>query len=490
MYFGYVLSVLARLNFFIGLAMVFPLLFALADGGRDITPIAQAMCTTLVASGIFSIIFRAPKEDISHREAMMIVTLGWASAGLFGALPFFYARALGPMNFENFINCYFEAISGFTTTGASVLGATVKIESLGHGLLFWRSLTHWLGGMGIIVLAVAILPLLGVGGMQLFRAETPGPTKEKLRPRIRETAATLWLVYVLLSAMETLLLMFGGMSLFEALCQTFGTMATGGFSTRDSSIGAFGSGFIDAVIILFMFMAGVNFSLHYMAVTGRLRTYWRNSEFRYYLAIISVGIAVVSASLFIGGIYDRVADAIRYGAFQSVSIITTTGYVTTDFERWPTILQLMLLVFMFFGGCAGSTGGSIKIARLVILVKYAYRELFRLVHPRAFAAVKLGGKVVHKDVLESIGGFFILYMAIFVIASVMMAALGQDLITSLASVAATLGNIGPGLGAVGPTENYFHIPLLGKCVLIFCMILGRLEIYTVLILLAPPFWRK
>ncbi len=490
MRFGLILAVLARLNLFVGLAMLAPIIFAWQDAHRDLVPISIAMGITLAISGGVSLFFRSSKGDISHREGMMIVALGWATAGFFGALPFFIAKIFGPMNVENLINSYFESISGFTTTGASVLGATVSIESLSRGILFWRSLTHWLGGMGIIVLAVAILPYLGVGGMQLFHAEAPGPTKEKLRPRIRETAATLWLVYVMLSAVETFLLMLAGMSLFDALCHTFGTMATGGFSTRNASVGAFHSGTIDLIIIVFMFLAGANFSLHYLALTGKLKTYWRNSEFRYYFGIVIAAVFALSAVLYLSGTYTSIIDSIRYGAFQSISIMTTTGFATADFELWPIVLQLMLLTFMFIGGCAGSTGGSIKIVRIVLLFKYAYRELFRLVHPRAFASVKFGGKVVHKDILESIGGFFVLYMCIFVISSIIIAGMGMDLITSLSSVAATLGNIGPGLGIVGPTEHYFAIPLLGKVLLIFCMILGRLEIYTVLILLVPEFWKK
>lgn len=490
MRFRLVMAVLARLNFFIGLAMVFPIIFAINDGGRDLHALTISLTITLGLSAVMSFIFKTPKEDLTHREGMMIVALGWATAGLFGALPFFFANMLGPMNLDNFVNCYFESISGFTTTGASVLGTTVTIESLSKGLLFWRSLTHWLGGMGIIVLAVAILPLLGVGGNQLFHAEAPGPTKEKLFPKIRETAATLWMVYVALSALETALLMFAGMDLFDALCHTFGTMATGGFSTRNASIGAYNSTPIDIIVIVFMFLAGANFSLHFLALSGKPQAYWKNSEFKYYLTIVMAGIAVMTGWLYFSGTYMTILDSLKFGSFQTVSIITTTGFATADFELWPFVLQLMLLVFMFFGGCAGSTGGSIKIVRLVMLIKYAYRELFRLVHPRAFASVKFGGKVVNKDILESIGGFFILYIGIFVVCSIIISAMGMDILTSISSVAATLGNIGPGLGMVGPAENYFAIPTAGKALLVFCMILGRLEIYTVLILLVPEFWKK
>ncbi len=487
---SYLLAVLARLNIFIGLAMFPSLFFAWRDGGRDMLSILQAIVITLTISALLALAFKTPKKDITHREGMFIVTFGWLSAGIFGALPFFFAEMLGPMNLHNFINCLFESISGFTTTGASVLGATVQIESIGKGLLFWRSLTHWLGGMGIIVLAVAILPLLGVGGMQLFHAESPGPTKEKLFPRIRETAATLWGIYVLLSVVEAILLMGAGMTFFDSLCHTFGTMATGGFSTMNASIGAYHSKAIDIIIITFMFLAGANFSLHYLAITGRIQSYWKNSEFRYYFAITVGSILLVSGILYTSGTYESVLSALRYGSFQTVSIMTTTGYATADFELWPIVLQFLLLIFMFIGGCAGSTGGSIKIVRIVLLFKYAYRELFRLIHPRAFAAVKLGGKVIHKDVLESVGGFFILFMGIFVAGSIVMTAMGLDIITAISSVAATLGNIGPGLGSVGPAENYYHIPSLGKLVLSFLMILGRLEIYTVIVLFAPEFWKR
>ncbi|MFH1357188.1 MAG: potassium transporter TrkG [bacterium] len=490
MRFRIILAVLARINLFVGLAMVFPLLFAWQDHMRNFEDLFFAMMTTLVICALFSSLFKVPKSDLTHREGMMIVTLGWLSAGFFGALPYLFAKVFGPIDIHSFINAYFESVSGFTTTGASVLGTSVAIEDLSHGILFWRSLTHWLGGMGIIVLAVAILPFLGVGGNQLFHAEAPGPTKEKLKPRIRETATTLWLVYILLSALETVLLMIAGMDFFDALCHMFGTMATGGFSTRNASVAAYNSGFIDVIIIVFMFLAGANFSLHYLAFTGRIKSYVKNSEFKYYFIIMISGALIVSLWLFFSGSYNSIAQALRFGTFQTVSIITTTGYATADFELWPIVIQLFLFVFMFIGGCAGSTGGAIKIVRLVLLFKYAYRELFKLIHPKAFAAIKFGGRVVHKDILESVAGFFILYIGIFIFGALFMSSLGIDIITSLSSVAATLGNIGPGLGTVGPAENYYHIPTIGKAFLTACMILGRLEIYTVLVLLIPTYWKK
>jgi len=487
---GLILAMLARLNFVVGLTMLFPIGFAIYYNDPNLKYLFQALIIILVTTGILSLIFRSTKTEIKRREGMAIVTFGWVTVGLFGALPLFLSGILGPLNIENFINASFESISGFTTTGASILGATVKIEELGPGLLFWRSLTHWLGGMGIIVLSIAILPLLGVGGMQLFKSEVPGPTTDKLRPRIKETAKTLWIVYVVLSLAETILLMVGGMSLFEALCHTFGTMATGGFSTRSDSIGAFASPFIDTVIIVFMFLAGCNFALHYIfAIKGPI-TYWKSGEFRFYFFVILIFVAIVTAVLLITGTYTNFNHALRYGAFQVVSITTTTGYATANFGIWPFVIQMILLVLMFFGGCAGSTGGSIKMMRILLIFKYAYRELYKLVHPKAFATVKLDSKVVQKDVLESITGFFVLFMLIFIVSTILMTLLGVDLMTSISSVAANIGNIGPGLASVGPVENYFHIPMLGKVLLTLNMIFGRLEIYTVLILFVPEFWKK
>lgn len=485
-----ILSILSRLNFVVGLTLFFPIGFAFYYHDKNVIYLFQALTIILSVNLIVALIFRETKTELKRREGMAIVTLGWLTVGLFGALPFFLSKILGPMNIESFINCAFESISGFTTTGASVLGATVQIEDIGQGLLFWRSFTHWLGGMGIIVLSIAILPLLGVGGMQLFKAEVPGPTSDKLRPRIRETAKTLWLVYVALTLVETILLMIGKMSLFDALCQTFGTMATGGFSTKSASIAAFNSSFIDIVIIIFMFLAGCNFALHYLMLTKGTSAYWKSSEFRFYFWVIIIATAITTFTLMVTGTYQSFASALRYAAFQVVSITTTTGYATANFGIWPFILQFILFTLMFFGGCAGSTGGSIKMMRIQLMLKYAYRELYKIVHPKAFASVKQDSKVVQRDVLQSITGFFFLFIVIYTIATVIMAALGLDLLTAMTSVAANIGNIGPGLGSVGPVDNYFHIPMLGKIVLSLCMIFGRLEIYTVLILFIPEFWKK
>jgi trk system potassium uptake protein TrkH len=325
--------------------------------------------------------------------------------------------------------------------------------------------------------------------MQLFKAEVPGPTADRLKPRIQDTAKLLWGVYVLLTAAETVLLMFGGMSFYEALCHAFATLATGGFSTRNASVGAFNSPYIEWVIILFMFLAGVNFSLHYHALKGRVRGYFRNEEFVTYLAVTACATTLI-VLLNQGSVYDSFFDNLRYSAFQASSILTTTGFGTADYEIWPVLAQYLLVLLMFIGGCAGSTGGGMKVARILLLFKHAQVQLYRLIHPRAVRLVKLGDMPVDREVMQAILGFFALFMGVFVVASCLVAASGMDLVSSGAAVIATLSNIGPGLGSVGPTDHFAQVPAFGKTVLIACMLMGRLELFTVLVLFFPSFWRK
>jgi trk system potassium uptake protein TrkH len=463
MRFGLILRIMGALIFFLGLTMMFPLLFSLYYRDGDLWALILSAAITTGAGAFLFLLFRGTTKDISHREGFAIVTLGWASAAFFGSLPYMLAGVL-----PSFVEAYFESTSGFTTTGATVLGA---IEGVPRGILFWRSLTHWLGGMGIIVLSIAILPFLGVGGMQLFKAEVPGPVADKLKPRIAETAKILWQVYMLISGAETLLLMAGGMNLFEALCHTFGTMATGGFSTRNVSIGSYDRAYFDGLITVFMILAGTNFALHYQVLAGELRA-----------LLVTLVLRV--------HVYDTLATAFRYASFQVTSIMTTTGYTTADFENWPPFVQYTLVLLMFIGGSAGSTGGGLKCVRILLLLKQSRRELSRLIHPHGVIPVRLGGKPVSEEVIQSIWGFFFLFILVFVLASVTMSLLGLDIITAFVSVAATINNIGPGLGAVGPMDNYISIPIIGKWVLIFCMLIGRLELYTVIILLVPEFWRR
>jgi trk system potassium uptake protein TrkH len=412
---------------------------------------------------------------------MAVVTFGWLSAGFFGALPFLFSGSIGTLT-----DAFFESLSGFTTTGASILNS---IESLPQAVLFWRGLSQWLGGMGIIVFSIAILPFLGVGGMQLYKAEIPSPIVDKLQPRISETAKTLWKVYLLITLIEIGLLFVGGMSLFDSICHTFCTMPTGGFSTHGASIAYFDSAYFEGVITVFMLLAGVNFALHFKFLKGDFRIFGRDPECRIFLFILAALVLVVTANTY-GAVYESIAGAFRRAAFQVTSIITTTGFVTADYETWPALSQIILFLCMFIGAMAGSTGGAIKIMRIVLLAKYGFREIFRLVHPHAVKSIRLGGKPVPEEVLNSIGGFFILYLGLYVVAVLIMSFFGLDVITSLGSVAATIGNVGPGFGSVGPIKNYFSVPDVGKWVLAICMLLGRLEIYTVIIMLAPAYWRK
>ena len=440
--------------------------------------------TALICLLIGGLLFRFCKsrKEMSVREGFAIVTFGWSFFALFGALPYLLSGAI-----PSPVDAVFETMSGFTTTGSTIL---TKIEGLPQSLLFWRALTHWLGGMGIIVLSLAILPMLGVGGMQLFKAEVPGPTADRLKPRIQDTATLLWGVYLLLTAVETLLLMFGGMTFFDAVCHAFATLATGGFSTRDASVAAYDSAYIDGVITLFMFLAGVNFTLHFQALRGRLQDFYRNEEFRCYFAITLFATLVLLFFNWSGGIYQSLGENIRFSTFQVCSILTTTGFGTADYEIWPVITQYILVLLMFIGGCAGSTGGGIKVARILLLFKHAQVQVFRLIHPRAVRLVKLGNRPVDREVLQAILGFFALFTGIFVSASLLLAACGMDFVSGGSAVIACLSNIGPGLGSVGPTDNYAAVPAVGKGVLIICMLMGRLELFTVLVLFFPSFWRK
>jgi len=478
----FILHFVGLLSLFLGVSMVFSMAVGLYYDDGSARPLALSMGITLLIGFLFFLFTRGPKTDyISHREGMAIVTLGWIVAGLFGALPFYFGGT-----FDLFVDAYFESVSGFTTTGSSVM---TDIEAVSNGLLFWRSFIQWLGGMGIVLLSVAILPFLGVGGMELYKAEVPSPVPDKLKPRIRDTAMILWKVYTLISLAQVLMLIFGGMSFFDALCHTFTTMPTGGFSPKNASVAHYDSAYIDGVIIFFMLVAGINFALHFQFLRGKPLVFWKDPECRFFLLVVAVLILVVGFDVW-GPVYRSFGRALRYGAFQVVSIITTTGYATADYEKWPAVSQLLLLVGMFIGASAGSTGGGMKCLRVMLYLKYCYRELFSLVHPHAVSQIKIGGQPVPDDIMRSILGFMGLYTGLFVLSAILLAGLGVDLITSIAAVAATLGNIGPGLGLVGPTENFAQIPYLGKWLLIWCMLLGRLEIYTVIILLVPEFWRK
>ncbi len=475
-----VIHLLGFLLLFLAGAMLLPIPFSLYYGDSDYLALPISAAITFF-SGLLVFKVTRFRGDLRAKEGFAVVTLGWLVFSLFGSLPFMIYGAIPSLT-----DAFFETMSGFTTTGATIL---TNIESLPHGLLFWRSLTHWLGGMGIIVLSLAILPFLGVGGMQLFKAEVPGPTADKLTPRVTETAKILWGVYVLISAAETALLMLGGMSLFDALTHTFGTMATGGYSTKNLSVGAFNSAYIDYVIIFFMILAGANFSLHYRFLRGKYNIHLLNKEFRYFLAIIGGATVIIGIDTYLNQ-YQNLVDTVRYTLFQVVSIVTTTGYGTADFEQWSYSSQFILLVLMFIGGSAGSTGGGMKVVRAYLLVKFMFSEITRLIHPHAVIPVRANNQVVPREVTMNVLGFFVLSILVFTAGVLVMAGMGLNLLTAIGATAATLWNIGPGLGQVGPTGNYAHIPMLGKWTLSFLMLMGRLEIFTVIILFSPAYWRK
>lgn len=420
-------------------------------------------------------------KEVTKREGYLVVTLGWFLMSIFGSLPFFLTGYI-----PSFTDAFFETISGFTTTGASILE---DIESLPHGLLFWRSLTHWIGGMGIIVLSVAIIPLLGIGGMQLYQAEVAGPNKDKLHPRIQETAKRLWGIYVLFTLAQTILLLIGGMNLFDSLCHSFGSLATGGFSTKNKSVAYYNSAYIEYIIIIFMFIGGTSFSLHYLALKGRILNYFKDSEFRFYLSFVAV--LIISSSLFlILNNNQSVESSFRDSAFSIVSVISSTGFATVDYQTWAPFFTEIFLILLLFGACAGSTSGGIKMVRYQLLLKNGLLELKRLIHPQAVLPVRQNNKAVPPEIIAKISAFVLIYLFILAAASVVLTITGLDSISAMGSVAACFANIGPGLNVTGPVSNYSSLTDLAKWVLSFIMLLGRLEIFTILILFSPYFWKK
>ena len=444
---------------------------------------------SLLYSGVITVVFAAVlgaltrcEINLSRRDGFGIVTFGWVFATLFGSLPYIFSGVI-----PHPVSALFETMSGFTTTGASILS---DLENIPRGIHFWRALTHWFGGMGVLVLCVAILPFLGVGGMQIYRAEMPGPSKDRLTPRIATTAKLLWGVYALLTLVEAILLKFvGKMGWFDSLCHAFGTMATGGFSTRSASVGAFDSVAIDIILIVFMFLAGINFSLHYHALTGKPGRYFRDPEFRFYFIFLACASLFITFNIWFAGA-ATLGRCFRDATFTATSIITTTGFCTADFDQWPNASRLLLVVMMFIGGCAGSTGGGMKVVRVFIMFKKMVRELKQFMRPSAVIQLKLGGKPVGQEIVSHISAFFAIFVLIFAIGSFVMTFFTPDLETATTCVIATLGNIGPGLNAVGATQNYAAIPPLGQGILTVFMLLGRLELYTVLILFLPSFWKK
>ncbi len=475
-----ILQILGILLIIEGLFMLTGIPFSLYYCADKCPGLIYGGLITSFTGGLLWLLTRRAERVISKREGYIIVSTAWVVISLFGTLPYLLSGAI-----PNFTDAYFETISGFTTTGASIL---TDIEVLPKGLLFWRAMTHWIGGMGIIVLSIAILPLLGIGGMQLFVAEMPGITHDKLHPRITQTAKRLWGIYVLLTFVETLILMAGGLDLFDALCHSFATMATGGFSTQNDSVAGY-SPFIQYTIIFFMVLAGTNFTLHYLWLHGKIREVWKNEEFRYYI-LFSLGFAVLIGILLLLNGNIGTEKAFRDALFQVISIVTTTGFVTADYLSWPAYIWIFIFLLMFIGGSAGSTGGGIKIARQILLLKNSALEFKRMMHPHAVIPVRFNGKTVTQEIIHLVMAFFLFYILTFFAGTFIMTFLGLDFDTAIGATIASLGNIGPGIGGVGPVENYAALPGAAKWASSFLMLLGRLELFTVMILFSRAFWKK
>lgn len=475
------LRFLGRLLLVLAVAEFVPIIVCLiyGEGKAAMAFFATAAVTGIVGQALTML--RDGGADLYRREGILIVVGGWVMASVFGALPYILSGAI-----PNPVDALFESASGFTTTGASIL---VDIEAAGRGVLFWRSFSQWLGGMGIIVLFVALLPELGPGARFLYTLEVPGPTAETLRPRVRDTATVLWRIYLLLSVAQTVLLMVAGLDLYDALTHTFSTMSTGGFSPRGTSVAAFDSPLVEVIIIVFMIIAGANFSLYYGFWRARGRNLVGDPEFRIYL-LLTFGFALLIAlNLLQHHTYDGFGEAFLDSLFQVVSIITTTGFATENFDLWPNLSRLGLVLLMFIGGCAGSTAGGQKIMRLVVGVKAAFREVRLIFSPSTVLAIFVGGKAVPNTVVRSVAGFSVLYLASWVLGTVLLTIGGLDLESATTASIATLGNIGPGLGAVGPTGNFAFFNDFQKLVMVVLMWLGRLEVYAIAAVATRSFWR-
>lgn len=420
-------------------------------------------------------------SNIYARDGFAIVALGWLLVSVFGALPYILSGAI-----PNITDAVFESISGFSTTGASILR---DIESLPHGILFWRNFTHWMGGMGVLILILAILPSVKVNTLHIMKAETTGPSSVKFVPKIRQVVIILSTIYISFTAIQTILLLVGGMSLYDALIHAFGTAATGGFSNKNISIAAFGSAYIEIVITIFMLLSGMNFTLFYTLYKGHWKAVLKDEELRFYLGTVTASIIFIAINIS-RQVYPSIAEAIRHSAFQVASIITSTGYASVDYNFWPDFSHIVLLILMIIGACSGSTAGGLKCIRFILLIKIIKREIYKIIHPRSVYTVKFNGKVITEEILASIMAFFFLYMFILAASILVVSMDGKDLLSTVTAVIASIGNIGPGMGIVGPMGNFSEFSDLSKVVLAGCMILGRLEIYPMLLLLTPVFWRR
>jgi trk system potassium uptake protein TrkH len=483
-----ILNILSALLTIMGLTMLFPAFVSWLYNESDMISCLQSAGLTILISLPIWFITRKSRK-LRNRDGFIIVTFSWIITALAGSLPFYMTGTI-----PNFTDAFFESMSGVTTTGASIIGNQQTlphllngIESLSHGILFWRSFLQWIGGMGIILFTIAILPLLGVGGVQLFKAEVPGPVADKIRPRVRETAKLLWIVYLGITVLETLLLGIAGMGWFDAICHAFTTMPTGGFSTKNASIEAYNSGAIEYIIIIFMIIAGTNFSLHFRALSGNLNSHITDKEFKVYFSLILYVTAIIFLRLALHG--ELSEENFRASLFQTVSLVTTTGFSSADYELWPYFAQCVLLCLMFIGAMGGSTGGGMKIIRVFVLFKYMALATQRMLHTKAIIPIRIGNRFISEDVISNTLGFFLFYVSIFIFTTVALTLMNVNLESAIGAAASAIGNIGPGLADFGPTDNYALLPDFGKWLLTFCMLLGRLEIFTIIVIFSRVFWK-
>ena len=472
-----------------GLSMLLPALIAFIYGETDLYGhLKSSLICILLGLPIW--VFTRKSKRLNSKDGFAIVSFAWITVALAGSLPFYLTGII-----PNFTDAWFEAMSGVTTTGATIIGnpSTLPhlingIESMPHGVLFWRSFLQWLGGMGIIVFTIAILPLLGVGGVQLFKAEVPGPVADKIKPRVKETAKILWMVYIGFTFLQFLLLGFAGMSWFDSICHAFTTMPTGGFSTQNASIAAYSNPVIHYIIIFFMFVAGVNFTLHFRAITGNYKSYFKDYEFKVYFSILFFATIFIFLNISFSN-SDWSHNSFLISLFQSLALMTGTGYANADYELWPFFSQLLLFFMMFFGAMGGSTSGGMKIARVILLIKYAATETRRMLHSRAIIPIRIGDRTIGDDVIRNTLGFFLIYLSFFVLTALVLTALNYDFTSSLSVAASAIGNVGPAFGSFGPTDNYALLHPIGKWMMTFCMLLGRLEIFTIMVLFSRTFWK-
>ncbi|KPP95258.1 MAG: trk system potassium uptake protein TrkH [Bacteroidetes bacterium HLUCCA01] len=489
--FRLITGVLGLFTFFMGFALLTPIPIALIYGESIWWTYLAGAAAAFVVGGSAWILFK-PTEDIRPREAFFIVSVTWIVLSVFGAIPFWLSGSL-----ESIADAFFETISGLTTTGATVFGGVshngqmnVYIEDLDLSLVFWRSMLHWIGGMGFIVLSLAILPFVGLGTGNLFQAESSVQETDKLTPRVQQTATYLWTVYIAFTLLHFILLwVHPSMNWFDAINHAMSTLATGGFSTKDSSVGYFDSAYVDYVIIVFMYLAGISFAMHFRLLQGKTKQFFNNRETQFFTIISLLAILAISLGLWLQHDYTP-SDALRYGAFQAMSILTTTGYGTDNYETWSAFPLVILITLYFAGGCAGSTSGGIKMFRHLIMLKAISREVRQTVHPRAVIPLRIGERIIEPPIVRKILSFFMLYLLLFITGGIALSAMGVDYISAFSASIASLGSIGPALGDFGPTDNFASLPAAGKWLMSLFMLVGRLELFTIIVLFSLPFWRE